>query len=91
MFIDGKLNVAALRQEGNVSREVAIADADLKFIEPHSKPVRSQAPRDSASDIVVLRAVTQEYVVLEIVSHASPARLPAVLIFGAKAEPILRR
>ena len=53
-------------------RRDAVAGLELPFIEPHAQPVLPQPLRDGAHDRLVLRAVAQEDVVCEIVSHISP-------------------
>ena len=58
-------------------RRDTVAGLQFPLVEPHTQLVGPQALRDGAHDRLVLRAVAQEYVVLEIVGHASP---PALLI-----------
>lgn len=53
-------------------RRDAVAGVDFPFIKPHPQPVPTQPLRHPAHDILVLRAVAQEDIVLEIVSHGSP-------------------
>ncbi|HEX8071310.1 MAG TPA: hypothetical protein VF546_15245 [Pyrinomonadaceae bacterium] len=51
-----------------------VAGLDLPEVEPDVDAVRAEAFGDGAHDVVVVRAVAQEHVVFEFVSHASPLR-----------------
>jgi hypothetical protein len=56
-------------------RRNAVAGTDFPVIKPNAYTVRPQPLCDGTNDRLVFRAVTQEYVVCEIVSHASPLAL----------------